>query len=270
MATKLCKTAWVRYQHKFGLFLWTKHFAGTSKSSQGTTAMTFKIDHGHFDHCNFHIYSISRTPNQLKRFLDPGHTCIERSLVSSSTKYFSKAFRRFRTWELRTCDTWKLLSPLSSVMFSYQFTCKNSISNNHIYIKYFQKKSVFNYPTLHHSQEETYHGIWTSINSVQSGTDSCSVPRWFCTLRWCMAKRAWEATMPGFYAGEPIQNDLDYLDSMKKVEGKTSKKYQKKKLFSTRRKGGITTAIYCIYRMVLLLAVRNWILTSRFSGPCSY
>lgn len=160
MATKQCKTAWVRYQHKFGLFLWTKHFAGTSESSQGTTAISFKIDHGHFDHCNFHIYSIPWTPNQLKRFLDPGHTCIERSLVSSSTKYFSKAFRRFRTWELRTCDTWKLLWPLSSVMFSYQFTCKNSISNNHIYIKYFQKKSVFNYPTLHHSQEETYHGIW--------------------------------------------------------------------------------------------------------------
>lgn len=76
--------------------------------------------------------------------------------------------------------------------------------------------------------------------------------------------------MPGFYAGEPIQNDLDYLDSMKKVEGKTSKKYQKKKLFSTRKKGSITTVIYCIYRMVLLLAVRSWILTSRFSGPCTY
>lgn len=116
--------------------------------------MIFKIDHGHFDHCNFHIYSIPWTPNQLKGLLDPGHTCIERSLVSSSTKYFSKAFRRFRTWEVRTCDTWKLLSPLSSVMFSYQFTCKNSISNNHIYVKYFQKSlSSIIQPSIVHKKK---------------------------------------------------------------------------------------------------------------------
>jgi len=44
--------------------------------------------------------------------------------------------------------------------------------------------------------------------------------------------------MPRLYGGEPIQNDLDYLDSMKKVEGKASKKYQKQKLFSTRKKDG--------------------------------
>ena len=78
--------------------------------------------------------------------------------------------------------------------------------------------------------------------------------------------------MPGFYAGEPIQNDFDYLDSMKKVEGKTSKMYQKKKLFSTRKKEGSQQLLYIlhIYRMVLLLAVRSWILTSHFAGPCSY
>ena len=59
------------------------------------------------------------------------------------------------------------LTPLA-VMFSQQFTCKNSLLNNHIYCihQIFQKMFVFNYPTQHHSQEQKYHGIWKSISSV--------------------------------------------------------------------------------------------------------
>ncbi len=145
-------------------------------------------------------YSVD--PKHLKRFLDPGDTCIERSLVSSSTKYFSKAFRRFRTWEFRTHLGGNFFDPSRCHVFPTIHLQEFIVKQSHLLYTSNISKDV----CLQLSNTTSFTRTKISWNMeiyqfcsghFRSGTDSCSVPRWFCTLRWCMAKRASEATMPG-------------------------------------------------------------------------
>lgn len=220
MATKLCKTAWVRYQHKLGLFLWTKHFAGTSESSQGTTAMIFKIDHGHFDHCIFTSTVFREPQTNWRGFWIQDTHALNGAWYQVPPNTSPKLLGDFapESWGHVTRGNFFHPSHLScsptNSLVRIQYQTITSTSNISKIIQpsiIHKKKHIMEYGNLSIP-------VWHWLMQRSTMILHASVVHGQTCLRGDDAR---------VLCWEPIQNDLDYLDSMKKVEGKTSKKIKK-------------------------------------------